>query len=116
MRVVRVEALGDELGVSLVLREHNRLPESVAPRNLYTAGHQVPQYLVHCVGVEEPLIDGFGLHAIGHVAVFVPLHRVPLVLFLFRKLVVPDPLALESERDRHRFRRDEEPVPHGLFE
>ena len=80
------------------------------------ARHQVLQHLVDGVLVEQPLVDRLGLDAVGHVAVVVPLQRVPLVLLLLGQVVVLDALALELERHRHRLRRHEEPVAHRLLE
>ena len=82
VRVVGVEALGDELGVGLVLGEDDRLAEPVAARDLQAARHQVLQHLVDGVLVEQPLVDRRGLDPVGDVAVLVPLQRVPLVLLL----------------------------------
>ena len=116
VRVVGVEPLGDELGVVLVLGEQDRLAEPVAAGDRQAPRHQVLQDLVHRVLVEQPLVDRLGLHAVGDVAVLVPLQRVPLVLLLFGQLVVPDPLALELQRHRHGLRRHEEPVAHRLVQ
>lgn len=52
MRIVRIEALGDEIGMRLVLRENDRLAEAVAARDLDAACHQVREHLVDRVLVE----------------------------------------------------------------
>ena len=100
----------------LVLGEDDRLAQPVAAGDLQAARHQVLQHLVDGVLVEEPLVDRLGLDAVGHVAVLVPLQRVPLVLLLFGELVVLDALALELERHRDGLGGHEEPVAHGLVE
>jgi hypothetical protein len=116
VRVVGVETLGDELGVLLVLGEDDRLAQPVAACDLEAPRHQVLEHLVHGVLVEEPPVDGLGPDPVGDVPLGVPLQRVPLVLVLFRELVVLDPLALEPERHRNRLRRHEEAVAHRLLE
>ncbi len=100
----------------LVLGEDDRLAQPVAARDLEAARHQVLQHLVHGVLVEQPLVDRLGLDPVGHRAVVVPLQRVPLVLVLFRQLVVLDALALELERHRDGLRRHEEAVAHRLLQ
>ena len=92
------------------------LPSRSPPATAHAARHQVLQHLVHGVLVEQPLVDGLRLDAVGHVAFVVPFQRVPLVLVLFRELVVLDALALELERHRHGRRRHEEAVAHRLLE
>jgi hypothetical protein len=98
VRVVRVEAVGDEVRVLLVLREDNRLAESVAAGHANAARHEVLQHLVDCVLVEQPLVDRFGLDAIGNAVLLIPLERVPLVLVVLGQLVVRDAFTLELER------------------
>jgi len=53
-------------------------------------------------------IDSLRLDPLGHVALVVPLQRVPLVLVFFGELVVFDALALELERHRDGLRRHKE--------
>ena len=65
VRVVDVEALGDELGVVVVLGEHDGLAQAVAAGHLLALGHQVRQHLVHGVGVEQPLVQGGGVHRVA---------------------------------------------------
>ena len=48
------------------------------------------------------------------IALVVPLQRVPLVLVLFRQLLVLDALALELERHRNGLRRHEKAVASRL--
>ena len=93
MRVVRIEALVDELRVVVVLGEDDRLAEPVAVRDLQPMRHQMLEHLVDGVGVEQPLVDRGGIDLVGDVAVFVPLDRVPLFLFLVGQIVVADALA-----------------------
>jgi hypothetical protein len=118
VRVVGVEALGDELGVALVLGEDDRLAQPVAAGDLEPVRHQVLEHLVDGVLVEQPLVDRRGLDGWSGTpsSVLVPFQRVPLVLLLFGQLVVADALALELERHRDRPRRHEEAVAHRLLE
>ena len=48
--VVRVEALGDKLGVVVVFGEDDRLAQPVATRHRLASRHQVFQHLLRCVG------------------------------------------------------------------
>ena len=65
VRVVRVEALGDEVCVMLILDEEDGLSQPVATRHLETSRHQVLEDLVHGVLIEEPLVDRLGLDAVS---------------------------------------------------
>ena len=110
VRIVGVETLGDELRVGLVLGEEDRLAKPVAAGDREATGHKVRQHLVHGVLVEQPLVDRFGIDPVGHRAVVIPFQRVPLVLFLFRQLVVLNALVLKLERHRDSLGRHEEAV------
>ena len=84
VRVIDVEALGDEVGMVLVLGKDDGLPQAVAAGHLEAARHQVGEHLVDGVGVEQPLVDRRGLDALGDGAVLVPLDGVPRLLILLR--------------------------------
>ena len=99
VRVVDVEALGNEVGVVVVLGEDDGLAQPVAAGHLLALGHQVRQHLVHGVGVEQPFVQCGGINGIRRGAVLVPLQRVPLLFFLFAQVVVLDAFALELERN-----------------
>ena len=64
MRVILIEALGDELRMVVILGEDDRLSEPVAACHLLPAGHQVFEHLVHCIRVEQPPIDCRRFHAV----------------------------------------------------
>ena len=82
VRIIRVEPVRYEIGVRLVLGKEDGLAEPIASGDLQTARHQVREDLVDRVFIEQPLVDGLGLHSIGDVPFFVPLERVPLVFVL----------------------------------
>jgi hypothetical protein len=65
VRVVGVEALGDEVGVVVVLGEDDGLAQPVAARHLLALGHQGFEHLVDGVGVEQPLVDRLGIDLVG---------------------------------------------------
>ncbi len=115
--VVDVEALGDELGVRLVLGEDDRLAQPVPAVDLGAVEHQVGEHLVDGVGVEQPLVQRRSRHHVGRVAALVvPFEFVPLLLLLLGEVVVVDAFALEPKRHRHTPERDEEPVGDGLLQ
>ncbi len=84
VRIVSVESLGNEIGVLLVLREDDRLPQTVTARHLESASHQVLQHLIDCVFVKKPPIYGLGFNTVGDIPLFIPIQGVPLILVLFR--------------------------------
>lgn len=115
LRIVHVEALGDELRVVLILGEYDGLAKSVTAGYRESAGHHVREHLVDGVFVEEPSVNGRGFDAIRNVAVVAPLECVPLILVVVAQLVVGDAFALKPERDRDRTRRHKEAVAHGII-
>src|SRR5690606_31183561 len=90
IREILVEALGDEVGMGLVLGEQDGLAQPVAALHLEAMGHQVGQHLVHGIPVEQPFIDRLRIHLIGNVALLVPFEGVPLVLLFLGQIVVAD--------------------------
>ena len=81
VRIVRVEAFSDELGMVVVLGEDDGLAQPVAACDLLAVGHQVLKHLVDRVRVEQPLVDRCGFDLVRDRAVLVPFQRVPLLLF-----------------------------------
>ena len=116
VRIAGIEALGDELGMRLILGENDGLAQTVATGNGQATGHQVRQHLVHGVLVEQPLVDGFGRHLFWNIAFLVPFQRIPLIFLLFRQLIVLDPFALEGKRHRDRLGRNKKAIMHGVFQ
>ena len=116
MRVGKIEPLGDEAGVMLVLGEYDRLAEPVAGGDLLAVGHQMLEDLVDGISVEEPPVDGGGVHAVGDLAVLVPLKLVPLVLLVFRQVVIADALPLKAQRHGDGPARHEEAILDGFVE
>src|SRR5439155_19910482 len=97
LRIVSVEALDDELRVSLILGKDDRLADSVASLDLQAVLHQMRQNLIDRVFVEEPSIQRGRLDSRRDSAVVVPLERVPHHLLDVRQFVVVDSLTLETE-------------------
>lgn len=112
MRVVRVEALRDEVSVGLVLGKDDRLSQAIAPSHRDSARHQMLQHLVHGVLVEQPFVDRRSVHLTWDRAVFVPIECIPLVLLVLGEVVILDALALKLEWHRHCPWRHEVPVLH----
>ncbi len=73
------------------------------------------QHLVDRVGVEQPLVHRLGFDLIGNLSV-VPFEGVPLFLFVFAQVVVPDTLPLELERHRHALHRHQKAVLHRVIQ
>ena len=117
MRIGDVEPLFDELGVRLVLGEDDGLAEAVAARDLQPFRHHICQHLVDGVGVEQPVVDGLWIDAVGWAAVLlVPLQHVPLFLFRVGEFVVSNALALELERHGNGMRRHQPLIRDRLVE
>src|SRR5262245_46721839 len=93
--VINVEALGDELGVLLVFSEDDCFSKLIAAAHFLASRHEVFQNLVDRVGVEQPLIQRFGLYPVGGFPILAPIDRVPLLLFFLGQILVVDTLALE---------------------
>jgi hypothetical protein len=102
MGIVDVKALLDEHGVGVVFGKDDGFAEPVATGYLEAVLHDVGEHLIDSVLVEEPFVDGFGSDFFGHLAVS-PFERVPLILFVLRKIGVGDALALELERHGNGF-------------
>ena len=113
--VVDVESGGDEVGVRIVLREHDRLPEAVSPGHPATFGHQDLEYFVDGVGVEQPFVYGGRVDFVGDEAV-VPVEQVPLVAFVRGQIRVADAAGHEPERNRSGDGRHQVTVGNGLPE
>ena len=116
VRVVGVEAPGNEVGVVVVLGEDDGLAQAVATGHLPAMGHQGGQHLVDRVLVEQPLVERLGIDLVGRAAVLVPFQLVPAGLVLVRQVGVADALALELQRHRDRHRRHQMAVCHGLVQ
>ncbi|WP_335991036.1 hypothetical protein [Glycomyces sp. MUSA5-2] len=86
--VVRVEPFGDELGVVLVAREDDGLAKPFAAVDLDAVLLERLECLVDRVLVEEVLVDGFSLDAVGDGALRVPFELAPLVPLFLGELVV----------------------------
>jgi hypothetical protein len=56
VRIIDVEALGNEIGMGVVLGKDNGLAKPVAADHFLAFGHQMRQHLVHGIGVEQPFI------------------------------------------------------------
>src|SRR5262249_16353339 len=97
MRVVDIEPLLDELSMILVLGKDDRLPEPVAAGDPQPARHQVLEYLVYRIDVEQPLVNRCSLDLPWNIAILIPLDRVPLLLLILRKFVVFDSFVLKSQ-------------------
>ena len=114
--IIQIEPLVDKLGMGLIFGKDDGLSQSISAGNLQAAGHDVLQHLVHGVRIEEPFIDRLRLHPVGSVPLLVPLHGIPLVLFLVGKGVIADPLPLEFQRDRDRPGGNQEFVGHRFVQ
>ncbi|SKY45255.1 Uncharacterised protein [Mycobacteroides abscessus subsp. abscessus] len=57
LRIVAVEALGDEVGEFLVLGEDDGLAKAITTSNAVAASHEDLESFVDSVGVEKPLVD-----------------------------------------------------------
>lgn len=94
VRIVDVEALGDEFGVRVVLGEDDGLAQAVAAGHLLAVGHQVREHLVGSVGIEQPFVEVGSVDGVGRGALVVSIRARPTAfLLVFGKVVVADPLA-----------------------
>ena len=66
MRIILVESLLNEDRVPVILGEDDRLTKNVSARNFLTPLHQCLKHLVNGIGIEEPLIQGCGIHRFGN--------------------------------------------------
>ena len=116
VRIVRVEARTDELGMGAVLGEDDGLAEPVAVLDLDPVRHQVLEHAVDGVGVEQPLVERRRIDGARNGAAVVPFQRVPRLLLLVGELVVADAAVEEVGGERDRLGRHQEAVLHRLVE
>ena len=110
-----VEALRDEVGMALVLREDDRLGQRVAAGHLVPGFHEQREHLVDSVGVEQKPIDLVGVDGIRR-AVVTPVHEIPHVLLSRAQVVVTNALAQKRRSDGDAMRRHEVAVIDGPIE
>src|SRR5438876_1248496 len=70
VRIVRIKPFRDELRMSVVLCENDRLCEPIASGHAQTARHYVREDFVHCVLVEQPFVYRACLYAIWNLTFF----------------------------------------------
>ncbi len=91
-RVVVVETLFDKVRVGLVAGEDDGLAEAVATLHLMAVLHKVLETLVHGVLIEQPVVQGGGVHLLRDQGAFrhivTPLQGFPLSLFVLGQVVV----------------------------
>ena len=116
MRIMGVEAFLNKLGVLVVLGEDDGLAQAVAAGHFQAMFHQALQHAVHGVRVEEPGVEGGGVHAVGNLAAFVPLQQVPFRLLLVAEVVVGDALAQEAGAHLKGAVGNQIAVRHGLLQ
>src|SRR5690349_5466500 len=78
--------------------------------------HQRPQHFVDRILVKEPLIQLGSVDLIWWLPFLVPFEQIPLFLFCFREIIIPDTLAQKFDRYRFRRRPDEIAISNGLVE
>ena len=115
LRVGDVEPRRDELRMTLVLGEDDRLGQPVTVGDLEPLVHHLGQHLIDGVLVEQEPVDLLRRHLVGG-AVLTPLQDVPIVLLLLGQVGVFDALPQEPGAHLYPYRRDQEPLGHCVLQ
>ena len=117
--IMVIEAGGDKFGMVVIAGKDDGLGQAVTPLDFMTVLHQMLQYLVHGIAIEEPMIDGTGVDMAGHgliVATVAPVQAFPMGLFLVTQGVVVNPFPREAQVHLLHLGGDQKAIADGGFQ